>query len=112
MRCSICWRVAGSTLGRALYQPPPKGLVQGDQIAHGIAAADQVIVLLLEQGALRIQHPLEVRITFAVLGVGQHQRTLGGDLRPRRRMRSRSSDLIRPLAASSASRAAWRTLSR
>ncbi|MNG19030.1 hypothetical protein D3C84_1031480 [compost metagenome] len=32
---------------------------------------------MFEQGSLRIQHPLEVRITFAILRASQHQRAFG-----------------------------------
>ncbi|MNF07108.1 hypothetical protein D3C80_2072140 [compost metagenome] len=48
-----------------------EGLVQGDQAVDGRVAVDQVVILLGEQGSLGIEDPLEIRIAFTVLGIGQ-----------------------------------------
>ena len=53
-----------------------------DQTAHGIAAVDDVGVLLCEQCALRVEYALEVRIPFAVDRVGQRERAANGRVQP------------------------------
>ncbi|MNH28982.1 hypothetical protein D3C79_891870 [compost metagenome] len=58
-----------------------KGLVQRDQAVDRGIAIDQVVILLGEQGRLGIEYPLEIRITFTVLGIGQGYRALGGNRR-------------------------------
>jgi len=51
-------------------------LVQGDQAAHGVAAIDDVRVLLGRERALCIEHALEVRVPFAIDRVGERERAL------------------------------------
>ena len=53
------------------------GLVQGNHITHRVASTEQVAVLQFEQRTLGIEHPLEIRIAFAVQDDGQVQRAFG-----------------------------------
>ena len=68
--------VAGGWVDQRLLAVPAtaKCLVKVDQIANGVAAIDQIGVLLGEQCPLGIEHALEVGVPLLEQGVGQRQR--------------------------------------
>ncbi|MNP24007.1 hypothetical protein D3C76_1167400 [compost metagenome] len=72
--------LAGGRVDQRLGAVPAAAerLVQVDQAADRSAAVGQVGILLGDQRALGVEYALEVRVAFAVLGVGQVQRALGG----------------------------------